>query len=89
MITFTKPKNLNGTELLAELSNAGVSITQSPMIDGSAALWLDIEEADKDKAAPIVAAHNGTTVAPDNSADKAALLAKLGLTADEAKLLLS
>ena len=89
MITFTKPTNLNGTELLAELNAGGVSITQSPMIDGSGALWLDITEADKDKAAPIVAAHNGTTVEPDNSAAKAALLAKLGITADEAKLLLS
>ena len=89
MITFNKPKNLNGTELLAELNNAGVSITQSPMIDGSSAFWLDIAEADKDKAAPIVAAHNGTTVAPDNSAAKAALLARLGITAEEATLLLS
>ena len=89
MITFNKPTNLNGTELLAQLNNAGVSITQSPMIDGSGAFWLDIAEADTAKATPIVAAHNGTTIAPDKSADKAALLAKLGITADEAKLLLS
>jgi hypothetical protein len=89
MIQFTKPTNLNGTELLAELNAGGVSITQPPLIDGEDNFWLDIAEADKAKATPIVAAHNGTTVAPDNSADKAALLAKLGLTADELKTLLS
>lgn len=88
MITFDKPKNLNGIELIAELNANGVTITSPPVIDGSGDLWLDIAEADKAKAAPIVAAHNGTTVAPDNSADKAALLAKLGITADEFKTLL-
>ena len=83
MISFTKPTNLNGTELLAELNAGGVSITESPRIDGDGVFWLEIAEADKAKATPIVAAHNGTTVAPDNSAAKAALLAKLGITADE------
>ena len=88
MIQFTKPTNLNGTELLAELNAGGVSITESAMIDGEGNFWLDIAEADKAKATPIVASHNGTTVTPDKSA-KAALLAKLGISADEAKLLLS
>ena len=89
MIQFTKPINLNGTELLAELNAEGVSITESAMIDGEGNFWLDIAEADKAKATPIVAAHNGTVIAPDTSAAKAALLAKLGISADEAKLLLS
>ena len=89
MISFTKPTNLNGTELLAELNAGSVSITESPRIDGDGLFWLEIAEADKAKATSIVAAHNGTTVEPDNSAAKAALLAKLGITADEAKLLLS
>ena len=89
MIQFTKPTNLNGTELLAELNAGGVSITESAMIDGEGNFWLDIAEADKAKATPIVAAHNGTVIAPDTSAAKAALLAKLGISADEAKLLLS
>ena len=88
MIEFTKPKNLNGAELLDELKAGAVSVTGWPKLDGDV-FSLDIAEADKAKAAPIVAAHNGTTVAPDNSAAKAALLAKLGITADEAKLLLS
>ena len=89
MISFTKPTNLNGGELLAELKAGGVSITDWPLIDGDGVFWLEIAEADKAKATPIVAAHNGTTVAPDNSEAKAALLDKLGITADEAKLLLS
>ena len=89
MIQFTKPTNLNGTELLAELNAGGVSITESAMIDGEGNFWLDIAEADKAKATPILAAHNGTIVAPDKSAEKAALLDKLGITDDEAKLLLS
>jgi hypothetical protein len=74
MIQFIKPTNLNGTELLAELNSGGVVVTGLPAIDGNGNFWLDITEADKAKATPIVAAHNGTTVAPDNSAAKAALL---------------
>jgi len=90
MIQFTKPNNINGAELVAELAAVGVTInTQtSPLIDGAGNFWLDISNSDEAKAAPIVAAHNGTVIAPDNSAAKAALLAKLGITADEAKLLL-
>jgi len=88
MIEFTKPKNLNGGELVDELKAGGIVVTGWPKLDGDI-FSLDIAESDKDKAAPIVAAHNGTMIAPDNSAAKAALLAKLGLTADEAKLLLS
>jgi hypothetical protein len=89
MIKFIKPVNLNGAELLNELKQAGIDVIGLPVVDGNNDFWLDIAEADKAKATPIVAAHNGTTVAPDNSAAKAALLAKLGITADEAKLLLS
>jgi hypothetical protein len=83
MKQFTKPANLNGTELLAELNTGGVSITESPVIDGEGNFWLDIAEADKAKATPIVAAHNGTTVAPEPTvADK---LASVGLSVDDLK----
>ena len=83
MIQFTKPKNLNGTELLAELNAAGVSVTNPPRIDGEGDFWLDLDEADKAKAIPIVAAHNGTLIAPQPTvADK---LAAAGLTIDELK----
>jgi len=87
MIEFTKPTNLNGTELLAELNAGGVLITQSPMLDGNGDLWLDIAEADKIKATPIVAAHNGTIVAPEPTIiDK---LASVGLNIDELKAALA
>jgi hypothetical protein len=88
MIKFNKPENLNGTELLAELNAAKVTITQPPLVDGNNDLWLDIDAKDEAKAKPIVAAHNGTTVAPDKSAAKAAILDRIGLTADELKTIL-
>jgi hypothetical protein len=92
MIQFTKPTNLNGTELRKELNDAGVTISDAlyaVVDDGYGNLLLDIADTDEAKAQAIVAKHNGTTTVPDNSADKAALLAKLGITADEARLLLS
>ena len=86
MIQFTKPENLNGAELLAELNAAGVSITELPMIDGNSDFWLDIAEADKTKATSVVAAHNGTTVAPEPTiADR---LAAAGISIDDLKVAL-
>lgn len=83
MIKFDKPANLNGTELLAELNAAGVKITTPPEIDGNGDFWLDIASKDKAKAEPVVAAHNGTTVAPEPSvADK---LASVGLNVEDLK----
>jgi hypothetical protein len=83
MIQFTKPTNLNGTELLTELNAGGVTVTEYPMIDGNGDFWLDIAEADKAKATPIVAAHNGTTVAPEQTiADK---LSSVGLSVPDLK----
>ena len=83
MIQFIKPKNLNGTELLTELNASGVVITNPPRIDSEGDFWLDISEANKAKATPIVAAHNGTLIAPEPTvADK---LAAAGLTVDELK----
>lgn len=91
MIKFVKPKNLNGAELVKELADQGimVNIKTSPFIDGNGDFWLDIKTADKDKAQEIVANHNGTTIAPDMSATRLNLLQKLGITEEEAKLLLS
>ena len=88
MIQFTTPENLNGAELIKELNDNGVEVTGKPFLDGNNDLWLDISELDKTKAESIVAAHNGTVTAPDNTAAKAALLTRLGITADEAQLLL-
>ncbi len=82
MIQFTKPENLNGAELLAELKAGGVAIENWPMLENNN-FWLDIAEADKDKATPIVAAHNGTVIAPEPSiADK---LASVGLSVIDLK----
>jgi hypothetical protein len=86
MITFTKPQNLNGAELRDELNANGVAISDDPFsvkLEGDGSLWLDIAEADKAKATPIVAAHNGTTIATEPTvADK---LAAAGLSVDELK----
>ena len=69
MIKFITPANLNGAELCNEIETAGIQVNRrtSPMIDGSGDFWLDIAEADKAKATPIVAAHNGTLVAPEQT----------------------
>ena len=83
MIKFTKPTYLNGKELLEQLNAGGVSITEPPLIDGAGDFWLDIAEADKAKAAPIVAAHNGTIVAPEQSIEDK--LASVGLSVTDLK----
>ena len=86
MIEFTKPKNLNGAELLDELAAIGIvldKIMQAPQIDGEGRFWLDVSEADKDKVAQVVAAHNGTTVAPEPTIEDK--LASVGLSLDELK----
>lgn len=83
MIKFDKPTNLNGTELLAELTAAGVKISEPPLIDGNGDFWLDVATKDKAKAEAVVAAHDGTTIAPEASvADK---LASVGLNVEDLK----
>jgi len=86
VISFTKPQNLNGKELRQELLEAKVAITQastSVIVEGDGLLYLDILDKDADAAAVVVAAHNGTTVAPEPTiADK---LASVGLSLDELK----
>ena len=83
MIKFDKPENLNGTELKAELNAAGVKIVNSPLIDGNGDFWLDIAAKDEAKAKPIVAAHNGTTVAPELTVEQK--LATVGLNLGDLK----
>ena len=88
MIEFNKPTNLNGKELLEELAAGGVIVTGRIEVELEI-LRLDITEADKAKAEKVVAQHNGTTLDVDRSAEKAALLERLGITAEEAALLLA
>ena len=85
MIQFTKPENLNGTELRNELNSAGVKIdneSQSVQVEGDI-LTLDINSADEAKAAAIVAAHNGTTVASELTIEDK--LASVGLNLTDLK----
>lgn len=80
MKTFTKPENLNGAELLDELAAVGINVDKVfDLADGTIAFETDNESS----AAAVVAAHNGTTVAPEPTiADK---LASVGLSLDELK----
>jgi hypothetical protein len=81
MATFTKPANLNGTELLNELKTAGIVVEGLPIDDGEGNLIINIDAKDESKAKDIVKAHNGTVVAPEPTvADK---LASVGLNLDD------
>jgi hypothetical protein len=83
MITFTKPQNLNGKELLDELSAVGVVVEGLPVDDGASNLILNIASKDEAKAAEVVAAHNGTTVAPEPTIEDK--LASVGLSVTDLK----
>ncbi len=87
MIKFTKPTNLNGTELLTELNAAGIAITEAPFVDGNGDLFLNIAESNAKKAEAVITNHDGTIVAPEPTiADK---LASVGLSIDELKAALA
>lgn len=83
MIKFDKPINLNGTELLAELNSVGIAINEPPTVDGNGDLWLEISANDETAATPIIAAHNGTTVAPALTVEQK--LQSVGLNVDDLK----
>ena len=83
MITFTKPQNLNGKELLDELSAVGVIVEGLPVDDGAGNLILNIASKDEAKAAEVVAAHNGTTVAPEPTIEDK--LSSVGLSLPDLK----
>ena len=77
---FLIPANLNGDQLKKELGCDEVYVRDDKLVIGG-----DLTEA---QAAAGIAAHKPIT-APNTTEAKAALLVKLGITADEAKLLLS
>lgn len=83
MIKFTKPKNLNGAELLEEIKADGIEIIGNPLIDGDGNFWLDISNKDEEKVKPIVAAHNGNTVSPKPTIEDK--LASVGLSLTDLK----
>jgi len=83
MKTFTKPQNLNGAELKSELFSIGIAVdTIIDFGDGTIGFETDNESA----AAAVVAAHNGTTVAPEPTIEDK--LQAAGLTLDELKQIL-
>ena len=90
MIKFNKPESLNGEQLIAELKAIGVIVNEktSPLIDGNGDFWLDIPSKDKSKAESIVQSHVGIDTTKEIAAQRQAILDRLGLTADEAKLIL-
>ena len=86
MEKFNKPINLNGVELRAELNAGGVAISNdidAVGIDENQNLVLKIAKKDFEKAQPIVAAHNGTVVAPEPTINEK--LASVGLSIDDLK----
>lgn len=83
MIKFKTPVNLNGTELVKELTDAGIISTDLPFQDGNGDLWLAIDAADETAAKAIVAAHNGTTLVPELTVEDK--LASVGLNLNDLK----
>jgi hypothetical protein len=86
MIKFNKPAKLNGAELLDELATVGIVLDkfkQAPLIDANGDFWLDVKSADEAKAGTVVAAHNGTTVAPEPTVENK--LASVGLSLPDLK----
>ena len=86
MKSFTLPEFFNGAEFIEELKTAKVKINGFPEIDANGILWLDV--TDEVKTQQVLDNHNGTVVAPDLSVQRQAIADRLGLTADELKVLL-
>lgn len=83
MISFDKPQNLNGKELIEELKKGNVVVNGFPFLDENNQLWLDIDAKDKNKAQLIVSAHNGTLIAAELTITEK--LASVGLSIEELK----
>lgn len=79
MKKFDKPTNLNGAELLLELKEAGIKASRIVQCNDG----IEIDVDDEAKAKPIVAAHNGTTIAPELTLEQK--LQSVGLNLDELK----
>jgi len=88
MIKFNKSQTLNGQQLLEELNAAKIKIDEFPFIDGNGDLWLNVSDKDKTKTQEIIDNHIAIDSNQEKQATRQAILDRLGLTADEAKLLL-
>lgn len=80
MAIFPRPINLNGAELKAEFSAAGVAITElNDLLDGT--IWVKTDN--ELRAAEIIAEHNGTIIAPEPTIEDK--LASVGLSLTDLK----
>lgn len=79
---FTKPQNLNGTELIIELASVGVTVNRLTL-EADGQLNVDIISGDAKKAETVITAHNGSTKAPEPSIDEK--LALVGLSVNNLK----
>jgi hypothetical protein len=89
MFSHKKPKSLNGHQLKKELNDAGVEIENASIGVEYDQLVFIITEGDEKTALEIVKKHEGIDGWNPNAVAKSAILDRLGLTDDEAKLLLS
>jgi hypothetical protein len=81
------PTQLNGVQLQKELKDAGIKLNDYPrLVDGK--LVLDIAKKDETKAKTIVDAHVGIDNSAEIAAQRQAILDRIGLTADELKLII-
>ena len=83
MIQFAKPQNLNGSQLLDELTAAGIEIVDFPVLDSEENLFLHIDAKDKTKALKIIEKHNGNTIPKEATIDEK--LASVGLSVNDLK----
>jgi hypothetical protein len=78
MKTFTKPSNLNGEELMAELAAVGIIVEE--IRDNGEGLISFITD-DEELAASIVAKHNGNQIPPEPTVEDK--LASVGLNLED------
>ena len=90
MNKFTKPSELNVRQLFQELNASGIILTQNEFaeIDGNGDFWLPVKDKDVAKAEPIVAAHVGIDPSIAFEARRQEILDRLGITAEEAAIIL-
>jgi hypothetical protein len=80
MKIFTKPIKLNGAELREELKAEGIIVEKIyDFADGT----IGFETNNENTAAAVVAAHNGTTIAPEPTIEDK--LASVGLNLNDLK----
>jgi len=79
---FTKPANLNGAELIAELAAVGV-IVERVVLEADGQLNIDVATKDSAKVDKVLTSHNGTIIAPEPTISEK--LASVGLSLEELK----